>query len=254
MAVPGNPSISYTKDGRWLLAMSMGRRDLKNLAPFLAGHGVHTESEQPDNDAEHVHAIGGSTASATSATEIVQRLTRRFRYDRLPWMEAQSAGLIWAPIRKPHENATDEHWLARHTYADVEHPEHGRAFRYPVSKWLSTSTSWSAGRRAPLLGEDDDVVRSAIPQGPPNTALLHQPPFAGGLGQSAAGEPFPLQGVRILDFTWFLASAGSTRFLAALGADVLKVEWKTHPDTGRGSINPEGGREAHDCATDRCHR
>jgi crotonobetainyl-CoA:carnitine CoA-transferase CaiB-like acyl-CoA transferase len=50
--------------------------------------------------------------------------------------------------------------------------------------------------------------------------------------------------VRILDFSWFLASAGATRFLAALGADVLKVEWKTHPDSGRGSLVPEGGGSA----------
>jgi crotonobetainyl-CoA:carnitine CoA-transferase CaiB-like acyl-CoA transferase len=58
-----------------------------------------------------------------------------------------------------------------------------------------------------------------------------------------------LQGVRILDFTWFLASAGSTRFLASMGADVIKVEWKTHPDTGRGSLAPPGGRAARDAAT-----
>jgi crotonobetainyl-CoA:carnitine CoA-transferase CaiB-like acyl-CoA transferase len=56
--------------------------------------------------------------------------------------------------------------------------------------------------------------------------------------------------VRVLDFTWFLASAGATRFLAALGADVLKVEWKTHPDTGRGSLVPQGGREARAAATE----
>jgi crotonobetainyl-CoA:carnitine CoA-transferase CaiB-like acyl-CoA transferase len=63
------------------------------------------------------------------------------------------------------------------------------------------------------------------------------------------GKPFPLVGVRILDFSWFLASAGATRFLAALGADVLKVEWKTHPDSGRGTLVPEGGRAARDAAT-----
>ncbi|HXT92310.1 MAG TPA: CoA transferase [Trebonia sp.] len=67
---------------------------------------------------------------------------------------------------------------------------------------------------------------------------------------SALGKPFPLAGVRILDFSWFLASAGATRFLAALGADVLKVEWKTHPDSGRGSLVPEGGRAARAGATE----
>ncbi len=74
-------------------------------------------------------------------------------------------------------------------------------------------------------------------------------PDATDAGLSALGKPFPLAGVRILDFSWFLASAGATRFLAALGADVLKVEWKTHPDSGRGSLVPEGGRAAREAAT-----
>ena len=51
------------------------------------------------------------------------------------------------------------------------------------------------------------------------------------MAQSARGKPFALQGVRILDFSWFLASAGGTKFLAALGAESIKVEWKDNPDT-----------------------
>ena len=44
--------------------------------------------------------------------------------------------MLWAPLRKPHENALDPHWLARRSCTDVEHPELGRAFRYATSKWL----------------------------------------------------------------------------------------------------------------------
>ena len=46
--------------------------------------------------------------------------------------------MLWAPLRKPHENAIDPHWLARQSCTDVEHPELGRAFRYATSKWLAT--------------------------------------------------------------------------------------------------------------------
>ena len=66
--------------------------------------------------------------------------------------------MLWAPLRKPHENAIDPHWLARRSCTDVEHPELGRSFRYATSKWLATGTSWSVGRRAPLLNEDAKTV------------------------------------------------------------------------------------------------
>jgi crotonobetainyl-CoA:carnitine CoA-transferase CaiB-like acyl-CoA transferase len=64
-----------------------------------------------------------------------------------------------------------------------------------------------------------------------------------------AKKPFALDGVRVLDFTWFLASAGATRFLSAFGAECLKVEWHAHPDTRTGVMAPVGGRAARDTAT-----
>ena len=54
--------------------------------------------------------------------DVVQRFVRAWTYKDMPWREAQEAGLLWAPLRKPHENALDEHWLARKTFAEVEHP------------------------------------------------------------------------------------------------------------------------------------
>ena len=65
-------------------------------------------------------------------------------------------------------------------------------------------------------------------------------------GLSPRGKPFPLHGIRILDFTWFLASAGGTRFLSAFGAESIKVELKSHPDTRMAAMAPVGGRAARD--------
>lgn len=241
-----DPSIAYTKDGRWALAMSVGMRDRRELRPFLDSYGLAGGmAEVTGADEIGVRAVAGSTAAATSSMEFIQRLTRRFRYADLPWREAQEAGLLWSPIRKPHSNALDEHWPSRGTFTDIEHPELGRSFRYPTSKWISTRGSWRGGRRAPLLGEDTGTALAARP---PVRVVPRRRTEPGVL--SAHGRPFPLQGVRILDFSWFLASAGATRFLAALGADVLKVEWKTHPDSGRGSLVPEGGRAARETATE----
>jgi crotonobetainyl-CoA:carnitine CoA-transferase CaiB-like acyl-CoA transferase len=246
-----SPSISHTKDGRWFISHGMGARDLKNLVPLLSKYGMQADLQPPPPDADlRARQVPGSQAGDETRAhmlDVVQRFIRAWTYADMPWREAQDAGLLWAPLRKPHENALDEHWLKRKSFADVFHPEHGRSFRYPSSKWLSTKTSWQVGRRAPLLGEDTAAVlgeasrRPSVPAEPrgaasPRLSALHN-------------KPFPLQGVKILDFAWFLASAGGTRFLAAMGAESYKVEWKDNPDTRLAAMAPIGGRAARDAAT-----
>ena len=230
----------------------MGARDLKNLVPLLSKYGMQADLQPPPPDADlRARQVPGSQAGDETRAhmlDVVQRFIRAWTYADMPWREAQDAGLLWAPLRKPHENALDEHWLKRKSFADVFHPEHGRSFRYPTSKWLSTKTSWQVGRRAPLLGEDtsrgagrsaaaaERAGASRAASASPRLSALHD-------------KPFPLQGVKILDFAWFLASAGGTRFLAAMGAESYKVEWKDNPDTRLAAMAPIGGRAARDAAT-----
>ena len=45
--------------------------------------------------------------------------------------------------------------------------------------------------------------------------------------------PQPLQGVRVTDLTWLLASAGTTTILASLGAEVIRLEWPERLDFTR---------------------
>src|SRR6202048_2604006 len=246
-----SPSICPTKDGRWFITHGMGARDLKNLVPLLSKYDAQADLQPPapevDLRARQVPGTAGADEDRSHMLDIVQRFVRAWTYKDMPWREAQDAGLLWAPLRKPHENALDEHWLSRKTFADVEHPELGRSFRYPTSKWLATKTSWQVGRRAALAGEDTVAVlgetarRPSVPARPrrvenPRLSALHN-------------KAFPLQGIKILDFAWFLASAGGTRFLAAMGAESFKVEWKDNPDTRLAAMAPVGGRAARDAAT-----
>ena len=246
-----SPGICHTKDGRWFITHGMGARDLKNLVPLLAKYGAQADLQPPPPDADlrarQVPGTAGSDEARAHMLDVVQRFVRAWTYKDMPWREAQDAGLLWAPLRKPHENALDEHWLARKTFADVEHPELGRSFRYPTSKWLSNKTSWQVGRRAPLLGEDTAAVLGEVirrPNVPTQPRQVENPRLS-----ALHNKPFPLQGIKILDFSWFLASAGGTRFLAAMGAESFKVEWKDNPDTRLAAMAPVGGRAARDAAT-----
>src|SRR5262249_33979623 len=145
---------------------------------------------------------------------------------------------------------------------EVAHPELGRSFTYPLAKWVTRwpeRVDWRRGPRAPFIGEHTEEVLGDLTPRPPslggkgvpwanasdepearyaNSASEGGAPFPpreGGRGVrsvpkgdtrlSRRGKPFALHGVRILDFTWWLASGGGPRFLSALGAEDLKVEW-----------------------------
>jgi crotonobetainyl-CoA:carnitine CoA-transferase CaiB-like acyl-CoA transferase len=248
--VSSDSTIAPTKDGRLLTFATIGMRDRELIRSFLERYGMADGIESKELGAD----VGGRPIPGLGDLddprngEYIARFVRKFTYADLPWQEMQEAGILCSPIRKPHENFLDQHWHLRGTFTEIEHPEIGRSLPYPTSKWIASNSSWQSGRRAPLVGEDTVSVLTQIrPRRPASQELSSEQRGDGPL--SRLGKPFALKGVRVLDFSWFLATAGGTRIMAAFGADVLKVEWKHNPDTRFGPM-PIGGRAARDKATE----
>lgn len=244
-------ALSPTKDGRYLYSLYSAPADaFRRIVEMLEGHGMAADLSE-DRYSDPSYRILPDVGVHIQA--VVDRYIGRYKYPG-PWHEAQEAGVLWAPMRKPEENIDDPHWLSRQTYAEVEHPELGRSLRYQVGRWYSDQATWSVGARPARVGEHTDAILSAQPRRPRKPRPSAPAPDRN--GGSTAGAEFPLAGIRVLDGTWQLASAGGTRYIAALGAEVIRFEWKGSLDLLRivpppvFPLAPAGGREERRRATE----
>lgn len=81
-------------------------------------------------------------------------------------------------------------------------------------------------------GDNDIEVR--VPTTP--FGITRLPAKSGGPSRNAPDpNRGPLGGVRVLDFSWVIAGPTTTRYLAAMGADIIKVEAPGRGDPGRTS-------------------
>lgn len=257
MTSASSPSLAITKDGRYLLpyktylkgSVTASGSAWDRTVNVLEKYGIESDLA---SDKYADPTVRGTQDAIDKLSYQVEKLIGLTKFSDDIWRDGQDNGLPWAPVRKPEENVDDEHWRMREAIVDIFQPKLGRTVPQLGAKWYSPDVAWVHGEPAPPLGHHNDEVAQDWQQ--PLPAIE---PHAGHRevdweAPGPHGEPFALRGIRVIDLGWMLASAGAGRFLAAMGAEVVKVEHESRLDgmrTGQG-LCPPGGRAEREAASE----
>ena len=141
---------------------------------------------------------------------------------------ALDADIICLPVLDFPDLEKEEQYRLNDQFLGLDHEILGEQLglvRSPVDA-MADGVSF---RRAPLLGEDQ-LLLEALP------ATVTKP-----ARQNAQADPAQaLKGLRVVDFGWVLAAPIGTRTLASFGAEVIRVESASRPDSMRSQVGPDG--------------
>ncbi len=194
--------------------------DILEQPDYLADDPISLDEEADIND-DALHEAIEKCTSQVGKWELFEQL--------------QEHGHPVAITATPEDIVGMDHLEARNFWKAVELPD-GDTVTLPGFPFRLDGDTMDLGP-IPGLGEHDDEIFDALDY---DVGLLGstrdtaaQEDASTSPPPSERTEPKPLEGIKIIDFTWFGAGPQATKILAGLGADVVKVETETAPDGTR---------------------
>ena len=143
------------KDGKYINAqvvVNINPEKLRALAGWMDSYGLaddlldsrYGEPSMVQKSRLHINDVVGNFMAHLTQEEV--------------YHGAQERGFAWGAVRAPDELLDDTHLHDRGFWVEVEHPELGRSFTYPGGGAIYNGTPWRISRRAPLVGEHNEVV------------------------------------------------------------------------------------------------